>query len=177
MRKTKKRKPDFRCIRPSKTYSLLEIAKELDRDIATVRRWVHDGLPTLDDQRPPLVLGSELKAWLKAKWFARKQKCNPDELFCFKCRKPRKPGPGTLYIIPRNEKTLSITAQCSVCDTRMNKVGSQAKISEIEETFHALIHQVQHLAGYRNDSLKHIQEPPGPEVVGMEKISKAFETS
>ncbi len=143
MRKTKKRKPDFRRIRPSKTYSLPEIAVALDRNIATVRRWVRDGLPTLDRQRPLLVLGSELKAWLKAKWSARKQACQSGEIFCFKCRKPRKPRPGSVCIIPNNEKTVSIKAECDVCGTRMTQVGSRARVAEIEETFRTLSHRMQ----------------------------------
>ena len=145
MPKTKKRKPDLRRIRTSKTYSLAEIAEALDRNIATVRRWHRDGLPALGDLRPPLVLGSELKMWLKAKWSARKQKCQLDELFCFKCRSPRQPEPGSVSIQPRNAKTLSIKAICSDCGTRMNQAGSWAKIAEIEEAFRTLTHQKQHL--------------------------------
>jgi hypothetical protein len=150
MRKSKKRRPDFRRIRPSKTYSLPEIAETLDRDIATVRRWVREGLPTLDWQRPLLVLSSELKAWLNAKWSARKQPCQADELFCFKCQKPRKPKSGSIRIIPNNEKTVSIKAKCDVCNTQMTKVGSRAKIAEIEEIFRALSLLMQRLTGSGN---------------------------
>lgn len=145
MRKAKKRKPDLRRIRPSKTYSLPQIAETLDRDIATVRAWIRDGLPTLGDQKPLLVLGSELKPWLKAKWAARKQPCKPDEMLCFKCDKPRRPETGSVRIEPRNEKTVSITGRCSVCGTRMAKAGSRAQMAEIEETFRALSLQKQRL--------------------------------
>lgn len=147
MRKVKKRKPDLRRIRTSKIYKVPEIARDLDRNVATVRSWLRDGLPTLDGQTPPLVFGSDLKDWLKAKWAARKQKCKPDELYCFKCQKPRKPGPGTVQIVPRNEKTLSIKGECSECGTRLNRVGSMAEKAEIEEIFRALAPAMQHLTG------------------------------
>jgi hypothetical protein len=154
MLKSKKRKPDFRRIRPSKTYSLSEIAEALDRRDATVRRWLRDGLPALDEGRPPLVFGSVLQAWLKAKWAAKKHKCGPDELFCCKCRKPSKPIPGSVRIIPNNEKTVSIKAECHTCHTRMTKVGSRAKIAEIEETFRVLTPRMQHLVGCGDPSAK-----------------------
>lgn len=160
MRKTKKRKPDFRRIRPSKAYLLPEIAASLDRNNATVRRWFRDGLPALDGRRPPLVLGSDLKAWLKAKWSARKQRCKPDELFCCKCRKPREPRPGSVRIVPNNEKTVSVKAECGMCGTRMTKIGSRAKIAEIEEIFRALTPQVQHLDRCMGASAKRTSERP-----------------
>lgn len=150
MSKTKKRKPDLRRIRTTKTYTVPEIAKALDRNVATVRSWIRDGLPTLDGRAPPLVLGSVLKAWLKAKWAARKQQCEPDELYCCKCHEPRKPRPGTVQIIPKNEKTLCIKGECSQCGTRMTQVGSMAKRAEIENCFRTLTPRIQHLTGCSN---------------------------
>ena len=158
MRKRQKRKPDFRRIRPSKTYALPEIAEALDRNGATVRRWLRDGLPTLDGRKPPLVLGSVLKSWLRARWSARKQKCEPDELFCFRCRKPRKPTPGSVSIVPRNEKTVSIMAECSACGTRMNKAGSRVLMAEIEEIFRPLLAQMQRLERCGDARAKHTSE-------------------
>ncbi len=160
MPKSRKRRPDFRKIRPSKVYSLHEIARSLDRNIATVRSWVRDGLPTLDGQKPSLVLGSELKAWLQAKWAAKKYKCSLGELPCFKCRGPRTPKPGSVKIIPRNEKTVSTKALCSICNTRMNLAGSLAKLSELERLFRTLTPHMQHLIGCSNPGIKHTSNRP-----------------
>ena len=121
MSKAKKRRPDFRRIRPSKTYTLPEIASSLDRSIATVRGWIRDGLPTLDDDAPPLVIGADLKSWLQTKWSARKHKCSPGELYCCACRRPRKTRPGSVAVVSRNAKTSSITARCEGCGTRMTQ--------------------------------------------------------
>ncbi len=155
MARVKKRKPDLRRIRPSKTYTLPAIAKALDRDIATVRSWVREGLPLLSDQNPVLVFGSDLKDWLQFKQKARKRKCQLGELFCFKCKQPRKPLPGSVVIIPRNEKTVSIKGQCSVCGTKMNQVGSMSKMVELENRFRTFTPQMQNLTGYSNPSDRH----------------------
>ena len=158
MSRTPRRKPDLRRIRTTKTYKVPEIAKTLDRNVATVRRWIRDGLPTLDGQTPTLISGSELKTWLNARWTARKQQCKADELFCFKCRKPSKPRPGSVEIVPRNEKTVAIKGRCAACDTRMNKAGSRARLLEIEGIFRAFTPAMQHLTGCSNTSTRRTAE-------------------
>lgn len=158
MPKPKKRKPDLRRIRPTKTYSLPEIAGALNRNIATVQSWLRQGLPTLDNQKPTMVAGSDLKSWLKHKWAVRKQKCLPGELYCFKCRKPRTPLSGSVLITVRNEKTLTIKARCGVCGTRMNQTGSSARIREIKKIFGPLLPHKEHLIGCINASTKHTPE-------------------
>ena len=155
MAKGKKRKPDLRRIRTSKTYTLIEIAKTLDRHIATVRVWVRNGLPLLSDQLPILVLGSELKNWLQKTRSAKACICQPDEMYCFKCREPRKPKPETVTIIPRNEKTVSIKGQCEICDTRMNRAGSFTKLDQINDCFRSLTPHKQHLSVCNNPSVNH----------------------
>jgi hypothetical protein len=154
--KRKKRKPDFRRIRPSKTYSVAQIANALDRNVATVNAWLRAGLPNLDGRRPVLVLGSALKAWLKFKWDGRKHTCEPDELFCFRCRRPQKPKVGSVQIMPRNMKTVSIIADCMTCGSRMSKAGSRARIAEIEDAFRTLSPQKQRLSVSDNPGVRSI---------------------
>ena len=155
MPKGKKRKPDLRKIRTSKTYTLPEIAKALDRNIATVRSWVRIGLPLLSKQKPVLVQGFELKNWLQKTWHSKSQKCKPSELFCFKCRVPKQPKLGSIEIIPRNEKTVTIKGRCAACNTQMNQVGSMAKLAELEVLFNTQKPQMQRLSGYNNPSDRH----------------------
>lgn len=160
MAKVKKRKPDLRRIRPTKTYTLPEIAETLSRDIATVRRWLRVGLPTLDDQKPTLVDGTVLRLWLKAERASRKCKCAPDELYCLKCRTGRKPEPGSVSFRPRNAKTLSIKAICPTCGSRMNKGASLVKRAEIESRFSAFMPGMQRLAGCGDTSVGRTEKQP-----------------
>ncbi len=153
MAKVKRRKPDLRRIRTSKTYILPEIAKTLDRDIATIRSWVRNGLPLLSDQTPVLVAGYDLKDWLQQTWSLKKRKCQPDELFCFKCRKPSKVKNCTVRFVQRNNKTVSVKGQCAVCNTRMNQTRSLAKLAELQVLFNTPTPQMPSLAEYSNASV------------------------
>ena len=155
MAKGKKRKPDLRRIRPSKVYTLPEIAKTMDRKSATIRSWVRKGLPLVSEQKPVLVLGASLKEWLQETWKAKTRKCQPGEMFCFKCRRPGKPKPGSVKLTARNEKTVSIKGRCAVCDTRMYQAGSLAAVEEIKKRFSPLTPQMQHLTGCSNTSVMH----------------------
>ena len=152
MVRTRKRNPDLRQIRISKTYSLPEIAILLGIHVATVRSWVRQGLPILGDQRPVLVFGHDLKTWLQARRVAKRQKCKPGELFCFKCRQPRRPEPASVQITPRNEKTVSIKGRCGLCGTRMYQAGSRARIADIKEQFGVPTPHMPHLEEYGNAS-------------------------
>jgi len=153
--KGRKRKPDLRRIRTSKTYALPDVAKTLDRNVATIRSWVRQGLPLLSEQKPVLVLGLDLKGWLLARWKTKRQKCQSGELFCFKCREPRKPKLESVEIIVRNEKTVSIKGRCEACDTRMNQAGSLAKLGKINTQFCAQTPRMPSLTGCSIPGDKH----------------------
>ena len=130
-----KRVKDLRKVRLSKCYSVHEAASLLSVSACTMRSWIRNGLPALLDCRPILIPGDGLKAWLKARRAARKHTCQPDELYCCRCKGPQKAKSGSVNIIQRNAKTVTIRALCATCDAKMNLGGSLAKISEIRVVF------------------------------------------
>lgn len=146
----KKQKPDMRRIRPSKTYTVEELARALNKSVATVRRWIRDGLPTLGEARPVLVDGAEMKAWLSAWLATRKHRCREDELYCCRCHCPRRPSLGSVSITLNNEKTLTVKGVCEVCGAGMRKLGSIARRAEIEVALRAFTQEKQSLSKYRD---------------------------
>lgn len=140
-------RPDLRRVRSQTTYTAQEAADILGVAVGTVRRWLRDGLPALDERRPVLVFGKDLKTWLGKRSTARKRKCRPDEMYCLRCRAPRKPCAGTVQILLRNRKTLLIKGRCNQCNAEMNRGGAVASINQIAKTFDALTIHQEHLAG------------------------------
>jgi len=120
----KKRKPDFRRIRPTHTYTVHELAAALGKAVSTVRRWCRDGLPVLDQRRPVLIDGAEAKAWLKSRWEVRKATLGPEEAKCMRCRAPRAFVQGSKSYHPLNQKTGILRGRCAVCGSRMNRFQS-----------------------------------------------------
>jgi len=160
MRKTRHR-PDFRRIRLSRCYSVPEAATLLGVSAGTVRTWIRQGLPVLGNGKPILIPGDGLKSWLKARWTARKHHCQPDELYCCRCRCPRKAKLRSAEVIPMNAKTVAIRALCGSCGARMNKAGSLALLANIKEAFGLNTHGQVSLAGCENPAVnRHLEKEP-----------------
>lgn len=112
-------RPSGRTIRIHRAYTIDEAARETGACRATVRRWLKGGLPSVNDKRPVLILGGNLAAFLKGK--PKRQPCQPEECFCLKCRKPRKPALAMADYVPITLIGGNLRAICGVCGTLMHK--------------------------------------------------------
>lgn len=113
--------PDIRRIRRTRSYTAPELALVLGVATGTVRRWVREGMPLIDKERPKLVNGAEFLAWHNARRRERKIKCGPRQMYCCRCRDARTFMPGSAVIIHRNEISATVKALCIACGTAMNR--------------------------------------------------------
>eukprot|EP01037_Dinobryon_pediforme_P019568 gene19568-20010_t len=90
----KRRRYSLQRIKAGNCYDVSEICDLFNLHRNTVRHWLKSGLATIDNTRPLLVHGSALKFYLNAKQSSKSAKCALDELFCFRCKGPRKPWGG-----------------------------------------------------------------------------------
>jgi len=126
-----KRRPNHRQVKIHRSYTVEEIARLLCVHKNTVREWVRIGLPTNDNQRPMLILGHSLAAFLKERQAKNKRPCQPGEIYCFRCRAPRFPAENWAEYQPETEIFGNLTAFCSVCDCIMNRRVSMAKLEQV----------------------------------------------
>lgn len=129
----KKRYQNHRLVKIHRTYTVDEVARLFGIHKNTVRNWIKSGLRTIDDQRPMLFLGHDLVSFLRNRREKNKQRCEPEELYCFKCRHPRLPAGDMAEYIKVTEKFGRLVAICPDCDSIMNKNVSLAKIVAIVE--------------------------------------------
>ena len=122
------RTPNPQRVKIHRTYTIEEAASLLSVHRNTVRNWIKDGLPLVDDERPLLILGFELARYLKQKRKRRKRPCGPGELYCFRCRAPRKAAGKRAKLVPRTDTLGALVATCAVCQTQMNR---QVNISNL----------------------------------------------
>lgn len=127
----KKRHPNHRLVKIHRSYTVEEIARLFDIHKNTVRHWVKEGLATIDDKRPMLILGHVLAAFLQARRIKNKQTCKPGELYCVRCRAPRSPAGNMADYNPVTEKFGNLVAICPDCNCLMNRRVSVARIEEI----------------------------------------------
>jgi hypothetical protein len=121
---------DHRRLKRSQTYTVPEAAIAVRVSIGTVRRWVRQGLPLIDSNRPSLIHGKALHDWLHTKAKARKVKCGPRQIFCCKCQNARDFLPGSAVLIHRNEMAASVRALCVECGTTMYRHCSKANADD-----------------------------------------------
>jgi hypothetical protein len=70
----------------------VESALTLNVAKGSVRRWLKHGLPHISEQRPFVILKGDLIDFLDQR--KPKQRCEPNELYCFRCRAPKAAGGG-----------------------------------------------------------------------------------
>ena len=119
---SRNRRADWRRIKSKYSYTVEEAARALDLHRNTVRNWVRrGGLPAMTELRPHLLLGSVLIEYLKSRRLALKRTCGLGELYCLKCRAPRKPVSELIEHIPMASGRTRIVAICSTCETLMHR--------------------------------------------------------
>ena len=125
-----KRFGNYRLVKIHLNYSVEEAAETLDVHKHTVRRWINDGLGVCDDRRPVLILGRELRDFLKARRTKNKCPCKLGELFCFRCHLPKLPAGSMVDCLPVSDKIGHLQAICPDCLCIMNRRISLAKIGQ-----------------------------------------------
>ena len=115
-----------------RNYTVGEVADLFSVHKNTVRLWVKDGLPTNDNKRPMLILGSDLKQYLQSKRKSKKEKCQPFEMFCVRCRSPQIPYGNMVDYEPTNGKTGRLIGLCPSCEGIINKFCNVANLEKIK---------------------------------------------
>jgi hypothetical protein len=138
-RRRRKRHPNHRLVKTHHCYTVDEAAKTCSVHRNTVRHWMKVGLKAIDAMRPTLIQGRVLRQFLEARRSTHKRPCRPAELYCFKCRAPRRPAGSAAEYRPSTAGAGSLFARCPDCGSAMNKRISQAQLAqarrEIEITF------------------------------------------
>ncbi len=114
-----------------RSYTVDEVAALYCVHKTTVRNWIKTGLAVCDDRRPVLILGHELRRYLHARRVHRKRQCKPDELFCLRCRAPKKPAEGMVDYLPMTASTGRLVALCPTCGGIINQYSSTAKLAQL----------------------------------------------
>ena len=131
----KKRTYNHRLVKATETYSVHDIAELFNISRNTALNWIKSGLPVIDKQKPFLVHGSALIAFIKKMQHDRKKPCQPHEIYCCKCRQARAAKDGLVEIILLNSSKLSVKGFCAVCGTVLNRIGAITKLAEYQRIF------------------------------------------
>jgi len=135
-------RPNPRLVKMHRSYTVEGIAELFGNHKNTVRGWINnDGLPVVDNRRPVLILGSELRKFLELKRTKNKRTCQPYELYCLRCRKPQKPAGNMADFTPITDHVGNLMAICPDCDAIINKRINMTTLSLISKQIDITITQ------------------------------------
>ena len=112
-------------------YTVIEVSETLRVHPKTVRNWIHAGLPVVDEKRPLLIHGVDLKIHLKRRRKADMFKCEVNEMYCFKCKQPKTPDIKSLEFIAKPAGMAQMTGHCNECGCQANKYVSWRNVNQI----------------------------------------------
>jgi len=100
----------------------------------TVRKWIKNGLKTIDGGKPALIYGNDLIAYLKNQ--NTKNKCTTefDQLFCMTCQDAR-PVFQKRIVVEQKRQFLKVSGRCRQCKTTMFKSYKMEAFPELRRGF------------------------------------------
>lgn len=117
-------------IKSLRCYTIEEAAEVTGVSTRTIRSWTKNGLQPMDEGRPALVRGDDLRAYIKSQRDGRKHPTGLDEFFCVRCRAVRKAADGDGYCVISGHRA-KVSAFCERCETVMHKPVAEARIPEL----------------------------------------------
>ena len=136
MRTKKKQTHNGRLFKARRPYNFKEVAEILSIHLRTVQVWRKEGLRILNDKKPFLVMGQDLRDFLKARRQSRKKPLKIGEFFCSRCREPRRSRPDKLtaqttqHRLGKTQKQVLLRGVCELCGQRLLLFSSDRKAAE-----------------------------------------------
>jgi excisionase family DNA binding protein len=137
------RKIDARRIKIHRNYTVTEAAQRIGVHKNTIQAWLGNGLPHIASPRPILILGHDLKRFLDDRRKSARKPCSTGELFCLKCRAPRRPAGQMLDYVPITLRSGNLKGICEVCETFIYRRVSRDKIAATFPDCHVAFPQAQ----------------------------------
>ena len=116
----------FRC------YTVEEAADVSGVSPRTIRNWAADGLHVMEDMRPALIRGDDLRQYIKSKRESRSVKTEIHTFYCVRCRAARRAAEGLADCEIKGGRA-KLTAICEVCETIVSKPVPEARIPAISQ--------------------------------------------
>ncbi|MEP3524009.1 MAG: hypothetical protein ABJN24_01140 [Hyphomicrobiales bacterium] len=100
----------------------------------TIRKWIKNGLSTIDAGKPALIYGQKLIAFLKKNNQSNKCKTAFEEFFCMRCQDARPVYRGEISATQK-AKFVKVQAKCRTCKAGMYKNYKMADLANLKNIF------------------------------------------
>ena len=127
------RRINSRRIKIHYSYTVERAAEILGVHKNTVRLWIKQGLPVVEDERRPILLqGKAIRAFLDNRKAKRKRRLLAGEFYCLKCREPKSPYAAIADYVATSPDLGNLKGLCPDCETIMNRRTSFAQLDRVK---------------------------------------------
>ena len=124
--------PSPQRVKRHQIYTVWEAADAVGIHRQTVIRWIKDkGLPAHTSQRPWLIEGRELKAFLEERRARGKCRLRPGQVFCLPCRGPKNPDGRMADFHLKTPTTGTLIGICPDCGRLMYRIIRRSDLDQI----------------------------------------------
>ena len=122
------RRATLHRIKLHRTYTIERAADCVGVTPQTIRRWCKDGLRIMAKQRPYLILGSDLKGWVKERRTSKSAPLPIGHMLCMSCKQTLPPAFGVVDYIPSSDRHGMLKGFCSHCEGTVTRIVSRADL-------------------------------------------------
>ncbi len=129
-------------IKAHRIYTVWEAAEALGKHRRTIIRWINDkGLIADKSQKPWLIKGTDLKAFLGQQRSKARCKLALHHLYCLGCDSPQEPAGKFADYTQQTATTGMLSALCPACECVINKVVRRADLEVIRAKIEVTVQQ------------------------------------
>jgi hypothetical protein len=125
------RNPNPRLAKIHRSYSVEDTSRLFKIHKNTVRNWLKQGLQPIDDHRPTVIRGLELRRFLTNRRTRAKQVCGPARIYCLPCRAPKVPAGKMADCVMKSATTGTLSGICPDCDRMIYRAVNPQKFDAV----------------------------------------------
>ena len=140
-------------IKAHRIYTVWEAAEALEKHRQTIIRWINNkGLIADKSQKPWLIEGTNLKAFLGHQRARSKCKLALHHIYCLGCKSPQEPAGKFADYAQLTATTGMLSALCPACECVMNKVVRRVDLEAIRAKIEVTVQQADQRLVSRTDT-------------------------
>jgi len=120
-----------RRIKKNRQYTYEDAADALGVTAQTVRAWREEGLIVLTSCIPHIIMGFALKEFIVNRTANARQSLEEDEVFCMRCKAPRKPFGMMADYVAINANRGRLVTLCECCEGRCVRLVSASAVARL----------------------------------------------
>jgi hypothetical protein len=136
------RRPNARLAKIHRSYSVEDTSRLFKVHKNTVRHWLKQGLKPIDDQRPTLIRGEEIRRFLDDRRARAKTPSGAGRIYCLPCRAPKMPALKMAECVVTGDTTGTLQGICPDCDRMIYRRVNPQKLDAVRGNLEVTITRV-----------------------------------